>query len=136
MITPHYLLLLQLGDGDILIVDSASRVSRPPIPNDPRLIANQTTSLCGATAWLDMRAHFQAFATRPPALVMLSTDGYVNSFADEEGFFAAATDILDHIRQEGADATRAQLPGWLRATSRGGSGDDISVGLAYSIYRI
>lgn len=136
LITPHYLLLLQLGDGDILIVDSAGRVSRPPLPEDPRLIANQTTSLCGSTAWQDMRAYFQAFENRPPALVMLSTDGYANSFADEHGFFAAATDILDHIRSEGPHATRVQLPGWLRATSKAGSGDDITVALAYSVYRI
>jgi hypothetical protein len=136
LITPQYLLLLQLGDGDILIVDSAGRVSRPPMPTDPRLIANQTTSLCSATAWQDMRAYFQAFENRPPALVMLSTDGYINSFADEAGFFAASTDILDHIRHAGVHATQTQLPGWLRATSRGGSGDDITVGLAYSVYRI
>jgi hypothetical protein len=136
LITPQYLLLLQLGDGDILIVDSAGRVSRPPIPADPRLVANQTTSLCGETAWLDMRAYFQAFTTRPPALVMLATDGYANSFASEQGFTAAATDILEAIRTMGSHQTRIQLPGWLRATSKAGSGDDISVALAYSVYRV
>ncbi len=45
LVTSRYLLLLQLGDGDILIVDSAGRVSRPPMPNDPRLIANQTMKM-------------------------------------------------------------------------------------------
>jgi hypothetical protein len=136
LITPRYLLLLQLGDGDILIVDSAGRVGRPPMPHDPRLIANQTTSLCGPTAWQDMRAYFQPFTARPPALVMLATDGYSNSFADEHGFSAAASDILDAIRSLGSHQTRVQLPGWLRATSKAGSGDDISVGLAYSVYRV
>lgn len=136
LITPTYLLLLQLGDGDILIVDAAGRVMRPPLPHDPRLIANQTTSLCGPTAWQDMRAYFQAFTARPPALIMLATDGYSNSFADEKGFSAAATDILDTIRTQGSHKTRIQLPGWLRATSKAGSGDDISVGLAYSVYRV
>jgi serine/threonine protein phosphatase PrpC len=136
LITPHYLLLLQLGDGDILVVDSAGRVARPPMPYDPRLIANQTTSLSGETAWLDMRAYFQAFTTRPPALVMLATDGYSNSFANEQGFKAAATDLLDAIRIQGSHQTRVQLPGWLRATSKAGSGDDISVALAYSVYRV
>lgn len=136
LITPNYLLLLQLGDGDILIVDSAGRVARPPMPHDPRLIANQTTSLCGATAWQDMRASFQAFTARPPALVMLATDGYSNSFADEQGFTAAATDILESIRTFGSHQTRIQLPGWLRATSKAGSGDDISLAIAYSVYRV
>jgi hypothetical protein len=136
LLTPRYLLLLQLGDGDILIVDSAGRVGRPPMPNDPRLIANQTTSLCGPTAWQDMRAYFQPLTARPPALVMLATDGYANSFADENGFFAAATDMLEAIRTQGSHQTRIQLPNWLRATSKAGSGDDISVGLAYSVYRV
>jgi hypothetical protein len=136
LITPQYLLLLQLGDGDILVVDSAGRVSRPPMPEDPRLIANQTTSLCGPTAWQDMRAYFQAFTARPPALVMLATDGYSNSFANEQGFTSAATDILESIRSLGSHQTRVQLPGWLRATSKAGSGDDISVAVAYSVYRV
>lgn len=136
LITPQYLLLLQLGDGDILIVDSAGRVGRPPMPPDPRLIANQTTSLCGPTAWQDMRAYFQAFTARPPALVMLATDGYSNSFASDDGFTAAASDILEAIRSQGPHKTRIQLPAWLRATSKAGSGDDISVALAYSVYRV
>lgn len=136
LITPQYLLFLQLGDGDILIVDSAGRVNRPPMPTDPRLIANQTTSLCGTTAWQDMRAYFQAFIARPPALVMLATDGYANSFADDAGFTAAATDILEAIRVNGPPDTRIQLPGWLRATTKAGSGDDITVAIAYSVYRV
>jgi serine/threonine protein phosphatase PrpC len=136
LITPTYLLLLQLGDGDILVVDSAGRVGRPPMPQDLRLIANQTTSLCGVTAWQDMRAYFQAFTARPPTLVMLATDGYSNSFANEEGFTAAATDILEHIRTHGPHQTRVQLPTWLRATSSAGSGDDITVALAYLVYRV
>lgn len=136
LITPTYLLLLQLGDGDILIVDSAGRVVRPPLPTDPRLIANQTTSLSGSAAWRDMRAYFQAFDTRPPALVMLATDGYANSFADESGFYAAARDLHAAIRDQGPHTTRVQLPAWLEATSQAGSGDDITVGLAYPVYRI
>ncbi len=136
LITSRYLLLLQLGDGDILIVDSAGRVGRPPIPNDPRLIANETTSLCGETAWQDMRVYFQPLTARPPALVMLATDGYSNSFADEKGFYAAAADLLEAIHTQGSHETCIQLPGWLRATSKAGSGDDISVGLAYTVHRV
>ena len=131
LITPHYLLLLQLGDGDIVTVDATGQVGRPPLPADPRLIANQTTSLCGGSAWRDMRTVFQPIMGRPPALVMLATDGYANSFADEAGFLAVAADILSALRTQGHRHTENQLPRWLRATSQGGSGDDISVGLAY-----
>jgi hypothetical protein len=67
---------------------------------------------------------------------MLATDGYSNSFANEHGFTTAATDILEAIRSQGSHQTRIQLPGWLRATSKAGSGDDITVAIAYSVYRV
>jgi hypothetical protein len=131
VLTPRYLLFCQLGDGDILIVDAAGAVGRPPLPVDDRLVANHTTSLCGQDAWLDMRVYFQPLADRPPQLVMLTSDGYANSFADESGFFAAASDILLALQTHGLRHTANRLPHWLHATSAAGSGDDISVGLAY-----
>lgn len=131
LITPHYFLLLQLGDGDIVVIDADGDVARPPLPHDPRLIANQTTSLCSADAWKDMRTFFQPITTKPPTLIMLATDGYANSFIDEQGFLSAAEDLLVELRKRGAVRIRAKLSRWLHATSEAGSGDDISVGLAY-----
>ena len=131
LITPHYLFLLQLGDGDILVIDAAGKVGRPPLPRDPRLIANQTTSLCSPAAWRDIRTYFQPLTTRTPQLIMLATDGYANSFLDEEGFLATAVDLLAAVRERGHRRTANQLPRWLHATSLRGSGDDITVGLAY-----
>jgi serine/threonine protein phosphatase PrpC len=131
VMTQRYLLFCQLGDGDILTVDAQGEVSRPPLPADPRLVANQTTSLCGAEAWRDMRTYFQPLTARPPALVMLASDGYANSFADQAGFFAAAADLLRALHTHGLQHTANRLPHWLHATSAAGSGDDISVGLAY-----
>ncbi|HXF64460.1 MAG TPA: PP2C family serine/threonine-protein phosphatase [Caldilineaceae bacterium] len=131
LLTRRYLLFCQLGDGDILIVDSQGGVTRPPLPFDPRLVANQTTSLCGPDAWNDMRVYFQPLTDRPPALVMLASDGYANSFADEAGFFDAATDLLRAFQANGLQHTANRLPHWLHATSAAGSGDDISVVLAF-----
>lgn len=131
LITPDYLLLLQLGDGDIVIVDSSGDVRRPPLARDPRLMANQTTSLAGAEAWRNMQTFFQPLTERPPELIMLATDGYANSFADEAGFLAAAPDLLQSLRSRGVKRTGNQLTRWLHATSEAGSGDDISVGLAF-----
>ncbi len=133
ILTSRYLLFCHLGDGDILTVDSQGEVARPPLPVDTRLVANQTTSLCGPDAWNDLRVYFQPLTDRPPALIMLSTDGYANSFADEQGFFAAAADLLTALRTNGVQHTTNRLPHWLHATSEGGSGDDISVGLAYRL---
>ena len=129
LITARYMLLLQLGDGDIITVDAKGNVDRPPFPQDPRLMANQTTSLCGSKAWADVRMHFLPLAAKTPDLVMLSTDGYANSFADEAGFRQAGVDLLHAVRQNGIHRIPYKLKSWLRVTSEMGSGDDITVGL-------
>src|SRR5207249_2325964 len=87
LVTEDYISYLQLGDGDILTISEKRTVSRP-LPSDSRLIANETTSLCSHDAWKDFRVHFQALpgSSPPPALIMLSTDGYSNSFRDPDGF--------------------------------------------------
>ena len=131
LITPRYLLFLQLGDGDILIVDAKGNVDSPPLPHDPRLLANQTTSLSGSKAWADVRLHFQPLAGRSPDMIMLSTDGYANSFADDAGFHQAGIDLLFAVRRLGIRRVTYRLKKWLRSTSELGSGDDITVGLVY-----
>ena len=102
VVTPTFILYLQLGDGDILTVSEAGDVSRPLIGDD-RLFANETTSLCAPHAWRDVRVGFQALADVGPALILLSTDGYANSFRDEAGFLKVGSDLLDMIRAEGSN---------------------------------
>jgi hypothetical protein len=60
---------------------------------------------------------------------MLATDGYINSYQNEEGFLKVGTDILKVIREEGPEKVNQELPGWLTETSEKGSGDDITLGL-------
>lgn len=132
--TNTYLLYVQLGDGDVVLVNAAGQPARPPLPRDERLFADATTSLCLPDAWRAVRTYLQPLAGHPPVLVMLATDGYANSFEHEQGFLAAATDILDMLQQHRHDSVqllRGQLQSWLRATSDQGSGDDISVGILY-----
>lgn len=131
LVTETFLLYLQLGDGDILIVPPAGDVSRPPFVQDDRLIANQTTSLCMSKAWLNTQIYFQPLAGPPPALVLLATDGYANSFVNAQAFEQVGADLLASIRADGLASVDEQLGEWLRTTSEAGSGDDITVGLAY-----
>ncbi|MBA3599932.1 MAG: hypothetical protein H0W45_01640, partial [Acidobacteria bacterium] len=64
--------------------------------------------------------------------VLLSTDGYLNSFSDEAGFFQAGTDILNMLAAEnGFDAVNENLKAWLEEATRMGSGDDCTVGIIY-----
>lgn len=121
------ILYLQLGDGDLVILDSAGEISRP-FPPDPRLTGNATTSLCLSDAALHMR--ILAAPRHPaPAMIAMATDGYANSFQDDLGFLAAWRDIAVHLGQQGPDRLAHSLQGWLAETTKLGSGDDITVGL-------
>jgi hypothetical protein len=64
-------------------------------------------------------------------MLLLSTDGYSNSFASPDAFLKAGADYLNAIRTEGAEGVRKELPKWLVETSENGSGDDITVGIIY-----
>jgi hypothetical protein len=128
LLTAEYIIYAQLGDGDILAVAENGEVSRP-IPKDERLIANETTSLCLPKAWEDFRVVFQPLTGATPALIMLATDGYANSYRSETEFLKVGTDFLNLIRSEGIELVNKSLRDWLTETSAQGSGDDITVGI-------
>jgi len=131
LLTQEYVLAIQLGDGDILSVAEDGTASDWPLQRDSRLIANETTSLCSPEAWRSMRTYLQPAGPLAARLLILATDGYANSFEDRSGLIRAAEDILAAIRVDGLAAVGRLLPAWLRSTSSAGSGDDITVGLAY-----
>lgn len=135
LLTPKLHLYIQLGDGDILTVSEKGEVTRPPFLPDSHLLANHTTSLCSKEAWRFVRIHFQPIVERPPVFVMLATDGYANSFADDADFEQVAKDLYTAIQRDGSAAVADHLPGWLETTSKEGSGDDISVVLAADMSR-
>jgi hypothetical protein len=128
-ITRRYILYSQLGDGDILTVRADGAVERP-LPKRHEFQANQTVSLCSQHAFDEFQIRVEALRGAMPALVMLSTDGYANCFADDDGFFKVGADFLSYLRSEGADFVGEKLESWLRQSSQDGSGDDITVGMA------
>ena len=135
LLTPEFHLYIQLGDGDILTISADGEVTRPPFEKDTNLFANHTSSLCSKDAWNFVRIHFQPIVERPPVFTMLATDGYANSFADDADFEQVARDLYTAIQQDGAATVADRLPDWLKATSKGGSGDDISVVIAANLSR-
>jgi hypothetical protein len=128
LITDSYALCMQIGDGDILFVDDGGATSRP-VPPDPRLIANQTTSLCQPQAPRDFRLHIESPLATVPALVLVSTDGYVNSFKSDADFLQIGPDFLAMARADGLTGVGGQLPGILQEASEKGSGDDVTFGI-------
>ena len=125
VVTDRYALFLQLGDGDILVTADDGAVTQP-FPRDPRHIGNETASLVSKDAWGEMRIQFQAIAGAPPALVLLSTDGYSNSFSTPDAFLRVGSDVLALLREHGQAVIEREVSDWLSDAASIG-GDDTTL---------
>ncbi|MCB9538178.1 MAG: protein phosphatase 2C domain-containing protein [Myxococcales bacterium] len=126
---PDVVACLALGDGATLWVSPEDEVLRP-LGVDAHAFADQTSSLCTAGAWRDLRVT----AWTPPdegGLLLMMSDGYVNSYADDAALDAVARDYARLVRARGVEAVGAALHGFLRQVSTRGCGDDVSLALIH-----
>jgi len=128
LLTPTYALYLQLGDGEMVTVSEKGEIGQT-LPEDMRLLANETTSLC-----LDKAAEDFRFAVHPhgegdlPALILMTTDGYYNSFSTTAGFHQVGGDLIGMLREEdGFGTVNRSVKGWLEEATAAGSGDDCTL---------
>ncbi len=129
LVTPEFVLLGQLGDGDLMLVDGGGVVSRP-LPSDPRCFGEETSSLCLPDAPTSLRV----LALPVPdgeSLLLISTDGYGKSYATDAAFERIGPDYLEMVREIGVSGVVENLEEFLSAVTTGGSGDDIAFGIAY-----
>ena len=126
------LLLVQIGDGDIVTVRRGDEAGSLPVPSDERLVGNVTTSLCLSDAVDDFRIEVLDLTDEiAPDLVVVTTDGYSNSFVDPSAFLQAGPDILQMLGDRGVDFVGERLPQWLERASKEGSGDDVTLALIW-----
>jgi serine/threonine protein phosphatase PrpC len=140
VVTKNYFIFFQLGDGNILIVDNEKNVrnifSNKNNDSDDKLSIQsivQTESLCMDYSWLEFKTGIFDFDALRPKLILLSTDGYSNSFINESGFLKIGLDYLTLLEEFGYSYLSKNLYDILRKTSMKGSGDDISLGFIYRI---
>ncbi len=125
VLSDHWAGLVQIGDGDASVAFDDGTVAAP-VPGDDRLVGGETTSLCLPGAADDARS---AVLLEPlPALVVLTSDGYANSFADPDWRERAVMGLAELLKRDGLDAVSDELPSWL-ADSAEASGDDVSMAL-------
>jgi len=124
-----FMLYLQIGDGDILVVDDTGSV-RKPLRDDVQFSRYQTKSLCTDGASDDFRIAVEKNNEANPMLMLASTDGYSNSFKSHQEYFEVGIAYRDLIKILGCDFLEDTLEDMLCKTSLQGSGDDITVGLA------
>lgn len=133
LLTETFALYLQLGDGEIITVSETGEVALP-LPGDARLLANETTSLCLKNAAEDFRFVVKAHEGHAPAMILLTTDGYYNSFSTTEGFLQVGSDLFQMLGEEkGFDTVNRAVKGWLEEATRDGSGDDCSLAIVVNM---
>ena len=125
--TPDFLLVGQLGDGDILLVGKDRRVE-VPLPADPLAFADETPSLCLPKAEHLFRVRVLP-TPRQETLLLLSTDGYSKSYPTDAAFQQIGPDYLDLVRKDGVSGLN--LRGFLEQVTVQGAGDDIGLALLY-----
>lgn len=131
LVHSEFLLFVSIGDGSLIAVDEEAEVWRP-IDENPRHFANETTSLCSDTAEQDFSVHLHRIERNAPALILLCTDGYADSFKHDD-LENVCREFVEWIREQGTDRVRQELEELLEETSRKGSGDDTTVGMLYRL---
>lgn len=126
---PRWVLCIQIGDGDVVAVQSDGSALLP-VPADPRLDGHRTTSLCQVTA-LDAFRYGSVDRTKSPPLgLVLATDGYGNSQVADPWQPVVSADLAELLEEHGAVWVGGQLREWTeRCASPDGSGDDTTVAL-------
>jgi len=135
IITDNFIYFIQLGDGDVTVIEKSGK-SYSLFPKDKYHFANETSSLCTPKSFTEFK--FDCLDIRndssfknSPALIMLSTDGYSNSFSENDGILKAGMDILKAAFNHGPSLVEEKIENWLSITSKNGSGDDISAAIAF-----
>jgi hypothetical protein len=124
-----WLLLAQIGDGDIVGIRAAGGALLP-VPGDPLLDGRHTTSLCSPAAERLFRVAAVNTAQTPLLGVLLATDGYGNAQASQAWEDAFSADLAELISAQPHGWLAGQLPLWAaRCASADGSADDTTVAL-------
>ncbi len=130
LITDTFVFSFQIGDGDITVITN-NDIS--PLVEPEKFLGTETHSLSKADAWRKsvVSVRRKDVELDQPYLYMLSTDGFVNSYASDEDFKKTCRDYYNMIGKYGFDAIKGNLAKWLKETSELGCGDDVTVVMAY-----
>jgi len=120
--------VLQIGDGDAVVVTAAGTSLRP-VPEDPDLDGNRTTSLCQPDPGASLRVGALDVRAEDLVLGYLCTDGFSTSRVDADGWWRqTGEELVDFARRHGFAWVEARLPGWLEEPAAIG-GDDTTLAL-------
>jgi len=156
LVHEQFIVYVQLGDGDIISISEQGEAEHI---FSTRLLGTETNSLSEARlVWItnprslesknrnedefgtlrtikNFHVHFQVIdaSLPPPAMILLSTDGLANSYKDDDDFEQFELDIYRKFANSTFEVAYREvcesLPAWLDQVTKGGSGDDITMGI-------
>lgn len=125
---------MRLGDCEVLIVGSDSKVSRIA-PRDRLQVGEDTDSLCMPNADKRFSVSFHCsddVHSDGNKLFLICSDGYEKAFESNAGFEQSAIDFANLVASgKGCETIEQEMESWLREYSKY-SGDDVSVGLLFA----
>jgi hypothetical protein len=121
--TPTALAVLQVGDGDAVLVHRDGRTTSP-VPLDPNAVAGATSSLAQRDPCRAART--AAAATTDVALAWVSTDGFGSAFAEPTWRDEVGRDLLDRVTSLPLAELSDRVPQWLEEPARI-AGDDATM---------
>ncbi len=122
------LLVGQIGDGAIIQVNKIKESKFVGVAEEKN-VGGSTNSLCASNAYLQWQMGVNDYDAED--LILLCTDGLVNSFTDENQLSLFATSLSERISEFGFEKVVSSLPVWLDHYSEIGSGDDIALAMIY-----
>ena len=130
MIAENYIFAFQIGDGNIAYISDDGYL---PVIVADRILGVETHSLCKEEAWKKAITAVRRieFREKIPAMLMMSTDGFANSYSNEDEFTKTCIEYFNAINNYGYKSVGENLERWLSETSALGCGDDITVMMAY-----
>ncbi len=130
LITDTFVFSFQIGDGDMNMVTADSVES---LVSPEKFLGTETHSLSKIDAWKKSVSSVMMKDANAdvPYLYMMSTDGFANSYKNDDDFRKTIRDYYNVIGEHGFDAIKENLKSWLKETSELGCGDDITMVMAY-----
>lgn len=120
--------LLQLGDGDAVVVHRDGRVERP-LPIDDANRGVLTSSLAQAEPLASLRSAAVDVVEASVAMAWVATDGFGSARLDQETWWReVSADLATYLDSHGLSWVEERMPGWLEESAAVG-GDDVTLGL-------
>ena len=134
VVAETYFFVLKLGDGNVCVLkDNVPQLffGLSDELKDEELQFNLTTSLCSSDADKAFKHCFVNTKKFPIGGLILTTDGIINSYTNEQAYLDFMGNIFSGYKEETRESAHAELSEFLPRLSEKGSGDDLTVGIIF-----